>query len=324
MTEREHEDARDRETTQDPTDTRSGSDDRRLQTDDGRSWEEKVELEGTDAEVSGDADLDPTLGYGMSGLDEGPQRRSRIWWWALLAVVALAVAGWWWWSERNHAAQTQATGLPSPAAEPGPQATRAVQLPELAASDEFIRRLVGEIAAHPALTRWLAHEGLVRRFVGAVEVVAEGEVPRDNLEFLVPDEGFQAQAAGPDVWRTASSSHQRFDELLSVMQLVDPADVARIVRTMMPLANEARRDLGYPQGEFRLALDRAIAHLVRVSPQLAAEPLVREGEMYLYQDATIEEGLSSAQKALLRLGPEQAAWVQAWLHRFHDALAAGG
>lgn len=288
-----------------------------------RSWQDEVEIEA-DADTPpqiADADLDPTLGYDLAEADAGEDRSIAKWLWILLGLVVLGVAVWWWWSSRTQPAPiADTTQAPTrEASEPTP--TAPAELPELSASDEFVRGLVAEVAAHPALTRWLASDRLVRRFVGAVEVVSEGGVPRDNLDFLSPESGFEADAAGPDRWRAAAGGHQRFDQLLQVMQLVDPADAARIVNTIAPLADEARRDLGYPEGGFRTALDRSVAHLVRVSPQLASEPLIREGEIYLYQDATVEEGLSSVQKALLRLGPEQAAWVQAWLHRFHDALS---
>lgn len=290
--------------------------------DEARSWQDEVEFEGDASPQIADADLDPTLGYDLAETDGVEDRSLGPWLWALLAVVVLAVAGWWWWSNRNQP-EAQVDAAPPPARETSqPRPAEPVQLPELDASDQFVRQLVSEVAAHPALTRWLASDALVRRFVGAVEVIASGGVPRDNLDFMSPDSGFQAEAAGPDSWRASASGHQRFDQLLQVMQLVDPADAARIVKTITPLTDEARRDLGYPEGDFRAALDRAVTHLVRVSPQLASEPLVREGELYLYQDATIEEGLSSAQKAFLRLGPEQAAWVRAWLQRFHNALVA--
>ncbi len=286
-------------------------------------WDDEVSLEPDSSDRIADADLDPTLGYGLADADGQPGGTIRVWLWALLAVVALALGVWWWLSRDREQVASEA---PSPTAQETatsrPKPAEPVELPELSASDEFIRHVVGEIAAHPALTRWMANDDLVRRFVGAVEVVAEGGVPRDNLGFLVPNSGFEVGAAGVDRWRASAASHQRFDELLTVMQLVDPADAARIVNTITPLADEARRELGFPEGRARSAIDRAVAHLVKVSPQLASEPLVREGEIYLYEDPTIEESLTPAQKALLRLGPEQAAWVQAWLRRFHDALAA--
>lgn len=286
-------------------------------------WQDEVEIETEDSPKVADADLDPTLGYDITDADGGDDRSIGAWLWILLALVVLAVAGWWWWSNRTQPQPTDETpSAATRAATTEPRPAAAVELPELSASDDFVRQVVAEVAAHPALTRWLAHDRLVRRFVGAVEVVGEGSVPRDNLDFLSPESGFEARAVGTDRWRASTASHQRFEELLQVLQLIDPADAARIVGTITPLADEARRDLGYPEGGFRGALDRAVAHLVRVSPQLAPESLVREGEIYLYEDPNLEEGLSPAQKALLRLGPEQAAWVQAWLHRFHDALSA--
>ena len=42
-------------------------------------------------------------------------------------------------------------------------------LPDLDTSDEVIRTLIEQISEHPQLARWTLNDGLVRRFVAAVE-----------------------------------------------------------------------------------------------------------------------------------------------------------
>ncbi len=266
---------------------------------------------------------EPTLALGY-GADRNRNRSpdSFRWRWIALAILLLGAAGWWFMSRGRSIEKPTVEASAPTAAQQTEKLEQALDLPELDASDALIRQLVAQIAAHPALTRWLANDNLVRSFTSGVEVIAEGQVPKDSLGFLIPNSGFSTDAAGVDSWRPSVASRQRFEELVAVMQLVSPADAARIVRSIEPLSDQARRDLGYPQGDSRSALDRSVAHLVRVSPQLASEPLIQDGEIYRYQDQTLEEALSPAQKALLRLGPEQAAWVQGWLHRFHDALAS--
>ena len=80
---------------------------------------------------------------------------------------------------------TSPTASPPPMLSPLPQSTRApatpapsptvsrTPLPELDASDEFVRKLVEALSANPGWAKWLATEGLVRRFVVVVDNVAE-------------------------------------------------------------------------------------------------------------------------------------------------------
>jgi hypothetical protein len=80
--------------------------------------------------------------------------------------------------------------------------------------------------------------------------------------------------------------------------------------------------LGYPEGNFdhrlRSVIDEALA---------APEPrqpirLVKPEAYYLYADPELES-LTAGQKALLRMGPENAARVKARLAAFREALANG-
>ncbi len=252
--------------------------------------------------------------------DDSHQPRFRGWWLlAPIAIVLIALGFWWWWERPDTPPPPSvSTNSSSITNEPA----RSTELPSLDASDAFLRQLVGQIAAHPTLAKWLASESLVRNLVASTEILAEGQLPRDSASSLVPQEAFSVTASGTDTWRPSAGSRGRFEDVLAVLQVVDPADAARIAKTIAPLCDEARRELGYPEGNYRSALDRAVAHLVRVSPQIASEPLIQDGEIYRFADPDLEESLSPAQKALLRMGSEQAAWVQGWLHRFHDALAA--
>ncbi len=77
----------------------------------------------------------------------------------------------------------------TPIPEPTPTPTLAERLSErlkgttLRTSDVIVRELVSELSANPKLVAWLANEDLVRRFVAAVDNVANGISPTTQLEF---------------------------------------------------------------------------------------------------------------------------------------------
>src|SRR5262245_40914703 len=68
-------------------------------------------------------------------------------------------------------ALSPATAAPAVAPTASPTVSR-TPLPELDASDAFVRKLVQALSANPAWATWLATEGLVRRFVVVIDNVA--------------------------------------------------------------------------------------------------------------------------------------------------------
>jgi hypothetical protein len=89
--------------------------------------------------------------------------------------------------------------------------------------------------------------------------------------------------------------------------------------TLKPRIEDAYRDLGY-QESFDRALERAFVALLRVPARDAAVATAPKGALYVYQDPRLE-GLSPAQKQLVRMGPHNARIVQSKLREL--ALALG-
>ena len=82
---------------------------------------------------------------------------------------------------------------------------------------------------------------------------------------------------------------------------------------------EAYRELGYPEGDVDAAVQRAIVHLLQ-TPEIAPDaPIEPSALQYKYSDPRIE-GLSAAQKQLLRMGPENVRRIKAKLREIAVAL----
>src|SRR5881628_3848464 len=79
------------------------------------------------------------------------------------------------------------------AAPPGtePETPEERRLPPLAESDTLVRELASGLSSHPGLSVWLSTDGLIQRFVGAVDSIAGGESPRPHLLFLAPAAKFR-------------------------------------------------------------------------------------------------------------------------------------
>ncbi|RMH19922.1 MAG: DUF3014 domain-containing protein, partial [Acidobacteria bacterium] len=180
-------------------------------------------------------------------------------------------------------------------------------LPPLDDSDALVRRLASTLSSHPQLLAWLAHDHLVRDFVAAVDDVARGQNPRSLLSFLAPEGAFRTERAGSEV-HVDPRSYQRYDLLVDVFTSLDTAGVAELYRRLSPLFEQAYRDLGYPEGGFDARLAEAIATL-RAVPRVEDPVLVEDVGSYKYADPALE-GLSPAQKQLLRMGPANVLKVQ--------------
>ena len=184
-----------------------------------------------------------------------------------------------------------------------------------------MRTLARTLSNHPQLAKWLAPEGLVRRFVASVVNVADDESPRPHLGFLSPRGSFRVAEDHGDLI-IDPASYRRYDEAVAILTSLDTADGLRLYRQLQPLFDEAYRELGYPSGNFDRALLSAIDRLLATEIPDGPIVLKRRVKNYGFADPRLE-ALSPIQKQLLRLGPDNARQVQRKLRVVREALAPG-
>jgi hypothetical protein len=245
---------------------------------------------------------------------------------AVLALAVVAAAGWYLWprSSAPPPSATEATAPPatSPPPELPDRTEEPLELPALGESDELIRQLLRQLSQHPRLAAVLATPELVRRFVVSADNVAEGQSPARHWPALVPAHGFATVERGGRRVIAAESFH-RYDPWTELFARLDPAETARLYRQLLPLFEEAYRELGYPQGDFDATLGRALEHLLAapvVERDLAVVPKVQS---FAFDDPALE-ALSDAQKLLLRAGAENARRIQRQLRALRAAGVGAG
>lgn len=207
---------------------------------------------------------------------------------------------------------------PAPVAEPAPQP---IELPPLDASDALVRELARALSANPELAAWLTSEGLIRRATVVVDNVAEGVTPAKHLPFLAPQAPFAVESgtAAGDVAVIDAASYRRYDRVGAVVASFDAQGLAQLYRRLEPLFDQAYRDLGYPDRRFRDTLTTAIRSLLATPVPPARVEVVGGPGDYRFRDRRLE-GLTAAQKQLLRTGPENVRRIQAKLREFAAAL----
>lgn len=253
----------------------------------------------------------------------GPER--PVWPWLAVAVLlaAAAVAVYIVMGRTRDttpaSAPAQRSAAPQTATRPLGGEAAAIDVPPLDQSDAVVRELVRQLTSHPRIAAWLATDGLIRAFTVGIENVARGVTPAARFRVLRPASGFETVTRDGAV-RVSPRSYERYDDLADAMASIDAAGAARLYGTLKPRIEEAYRDLGYPDTPFDATLERAIVVLLRTPATDGTARLAPKGIGYGYADPALE-GLSAAQKQLLRTGPRNVRLIQSSLRQI--ALALG-
>jgi len=203
-----------------------------------------------------------------------------------------------------------------PPEEPQPQGP---PLPALDQSDPRTRELLGAMSSDPEFQKWIANEGLIRRFTAASFNIAEGESPRAVLAFLAPQGAFQVVERSGHTF-IAPESFARYDTVARVLGSLDTQATTQAYKMLKPLIDQAFKEIGPPGQRFDSTLSRAIQRMLDTPvPEGDLEVVDTPGVNYAYAAPELEQ-LSAAQKHLLRMGPANARAIQAKLRELHKAL----
>lgn len=197
-------------------------------------------------------------------------------------------------------------------------------LPPLEASDAFVRRRAGALSAAPAFQEWLRLESLIPRLTAAMNMIANGKVPRETFAAFAPRGKFLVVKKGGKIF-AAPAGFARYDAFAEMVGRVDAVAAAKLFADLMPLFDAAQRGLGEKSPSAHEAFFAAARELLQL-PVLEEEAALKEGKKglgWVYVDEHLEN-LSPAQKQLMRMGPKNQAAVQAKLRAVVLALGVPG
>ena len=191
-------------------------------------------------------------------------------------------------------------------------------------SDAYVSE---RLAAWDLPASWVAREAMVSRAAVVLTNAVRGSLPRRQLRFMVPAEGYPvrtlaavADATEEERYLVDESGFRRYDDIVRVVTAIDPRAAAELAHTVMPLIEEAMLRLG-ERGDAEAMLKQCMAQIERFRYPSGDIELVRPNVLYEYADPELE-ALSDIEKQLLRLGPENLARVQAFVEAFSTALVA--
>lgn len=184
-------------------------------------------------------------------------------------------------------------------------------LPTLNESDPVVQEQLRKAAGPTALESFLVQENLIRRFVATVDNLPTKKVA-DRLRPVKPIPGQLVVTGDADAGERVTLSPENYARYTTFVKAVQAADTRQLVAVYLrfyPLLQQAYEDLGYPDRYFNDRVVEVIDHLL-ATPQVR-EPieLVRPNVLYEFADPQLE-ALSAGQKALIRMGPQNAAVIK--------------
>jgi hypothetical protein len=180
------------------------------------------------------------------------------------------------------------------------------------ADSALVSAAAARLSSHPRFAAYLVHDRLLRRFVAAVDAIAGGYSPREEVDFMRPERPFLVREEGSALVIAASSFH-RYDTVAEIVQSIDVAGAVALYRRFEPRLEEIYAEIGWASDTFDARFREAVDHLLAAAvDQPGPIEVEQRAIVYAYADDRLEH-LTDAQKQLLRMGPENVRRVAATL-----------
>ena len=223
-------------------------------------------------------------------------------------------------------ATSSAAAAPIVEYEPPQPVIEVEPLPVLNESDTSILAALQQLRGE-GLLQLLVPQELLRKFVLAVNNVAEGKVIHEYRPVVSPPppfiaDTFSVMVAGTavDQERVSPNNYQRYEPDVTTLALIDSDAAAAVYRRFYPLMEEAFRELGLKKPNFHSVMIAAIDNILAAPDVQGDLLLVRPKVFYQYADPALEI-LPQTHKLMLRMGPENARSVKASLRQLRARLA---
>ncbi len=251
--------------------------------------------------------------------DQPSSRDENLGRWILGGVVLLAVAvGIWFWQKRESAEARQPAPPPPVAAAPAiknPIVTPDDIDPNLSATEQ-VATLIGT----PRFEAMFVPDEFVRKVVATVDSLARDDVAARMNPAKPPGGSFAAAGEG-DALVLGAANFARYSPWIELVDSLDADATVALYRRLYPQFQKAYEDLGNPDGYFNDRVIEVIDHLLSAPAAPATIPLAQPSVYYVFADPALEAE-SAGRKLLLRMGPGNAARVQAKLKEIRGRIAA--
>jgi hypothetical protein len=197
-----------------------------------------------------------------------------------------------------------------------PDSTVVAPPPNVENSDSQVLLAVADFA--PKLSQWLLPNEQIRKWVLAVDLMADGKLPKRYRPIDFPMDKFATAKQGEQT-TTTEENYSRMNTLIDTVIRIDPAVLASYYKEWLPTLEKAYREQGKPDS-FDQRFQQTISQVLASDNLEQAPELVRPSVLYQYADKNLEQA-SDVEKLLWRMGPENTEQLQAYLRELRSQLA---
>ena len=174
--------------------------------------------------------------------------------------------------------------------------------------DQYARESIDAVNGGKALAQFVAGDYVVERAVAIIDALRRGEVPYKLLPVGKPSTTFPISDNGLRVTLDAAG-FSRYDGFAQWVGRLNTPALVSLLNDYEMIATQALTRMGVSDFDIRSAVLAATTQILS-TPQVAVDAeLMRREANWVYMDPELE-ALSSLQKQVLRMGPENADIIQ--------------
>lgn len=188
--------------------------------------------------------------------------------------------------------------------------------------DQYARESIDAVNGGKALAQFVAGDYVVERAVAIIDALRRGEVPYKLLPVGKPSTTFPISDNGLRV-TLDTAGFSRYDGFAQWVGRLNTPALVSLLNDYEMIATQALTRMGVTDFDIRSALLAATTQILS-TPQVSVDAeLMRREANWVYMDPELE-ALSSLQKQVLRMGPENADIVQQKARDIRGALLDDG
>ncbi len=187
--------------------------------------------------------------------------------------------------------------------------------------DRYARESIDAVNGGKALAQFVAGDYVVERAVAIIDALRRGEVPYKLLPVGKPSTTFPISDDGLRV-NLDAAGFSRYDGFAQWVVGLDTTALVSLLNDYEMIATQALTRMGVSDFDIRSAVLAATTQILS-TPQVAVDAeLMRREANWVYMDPELE-ALSSLQKQVLRMGPENADIIQQKARNIRGVLLDG-
>ena len=189
-------------------------------------------------------------------------------------------------------------------------------------ADTYARETIETVNGGKALAQFVAGDYIVERAVAIVDALRGGEVPYKLLPVGRPSKPFPVSDDGLRVTMDPSGFN-RYDGFAQWVNGIDVMAIIELLNDYETIATEALSRMGVDDFDIRSAVLAATTEILATPISSEGAELMKREANWIYMDPELE-ALSSLQKQVLRMGPENSEIIQAKARELRGAVLESG